>query len=48
MTVNSGKLKIPLLEVFKWLLILALAGFIFLQLHTNRESNAGSVTRRMV
>lgn len=37
---NSGKMKIPLLEAAKWLLILILAGFIFLQLSTNRESNA--------
>ncbi len=37
---NSGKLKIPLLEAAKYLLILVLAGFIFLQLHTNRESSA--------
>ena len=37
---NSGKLKIPLLEAAKYLLILVLAGFIFLQLSTNRESTA--------
>lgn len=37
---NSGKMKIPLLEAAKYLLILALLGFVFLQLSTNRESSA--------